>query len=239
MVNTRSKGDADTAKLDASSPTPSSTMAGTSASRSPKTPNSVPSTCPLSLYPTPKSLSGSPVSDKGQTEPGPGLGPASKSAVMPVTGCETERESAAVLGSPTEPRPQSKSKPQHKAKTQPKCKTQPPKAEPPIKACQPKGKSRPKASSQPKAASQSKATHQCKTAHRNAGKCINSLATKGDEDAAIADGYTLLDVLAASRIVNDVRGSDSNLFGLLLLSVVSELQPSWTNGKMTALETQE
>ncbi|OWT36890.1 hypothetical protein C362_05425 [Cryptococcus neoformans Bt1] len=238
MVNTHSKGDADTAKLDASSPTPSSTMAGTSASRSPKTPNSVPSTCPLSLYPTPKSLSGSPVSDRGQTVPGPGLGPASKSAVTPVTGCETERESAAVLGSPTEPRPQSKSKPQHKAKAQLKCKTQPP-----IKACQPKGKSRPKASSQPKAASQSKATHQCKTAHGNAGKCINSLATKGDEDAAIADGYTLLDVLAASRIVNDVRGSDSNLFGLLLLSVVSELQPSWTNGKMngkmTALEVQE
>ncbi|OXG77313.1 hypothetical protein C349_05285 [Cryptococcus neoformans var. grubii Br795] len=235
MVNTRSKSDADTAKLDASSPTPSSTMAGTSASRSPKTPNSVPSTCPLSLYPTPKSLSGSPVPDRSQTEPGP----ASESAVTPVTGCEAEPESAAVLGSPTEPRPQSKSKPQHKAKAQPKCKTQPPKAESPIKACQPKGKSRPKASFQPKAASQSKATHQCKTAHGNARKCINSLATNGDEDAAIADGYTLLDVLAASRIVNDVRGSDSNLFGLLLLSVVSELQPSWTNGKMTALEAQE
>lgn len=222
----------------APSPITSSPIVDTFISQSPKAPNNDPFTSPLSLYPTPKSLSGSPAPNKSLTKPGP---PASESAFRPMTGCATERENEATFGSPTKPEPQPKVKPRHKAKAQLNGKAQPPKAESPIKstprpkASQLKGKSQSKTSAQPKAVPQSKATHQCKTVSRNSRKCIISHATKNDENAPTGNGYTLLDVVAASRIVNDARGSDSNLFGLLLLSVVSELQPSWISGKRTAL----
>lgn len=223
---------ANAAKPKPPSPVPSSPMTCTFAFQSPKTPSSDRFISPLLLYPTPKSLSGSPTTRRGQTEPEPEAAPELVVERMMEYATEDKNESA--LESSTAPEPQPKTKPQHKAKAQPKGKAQSAKAKSSIKATP-----RPKASSQSGGKSQNrqfKAAPQHKSVPRKSRKCTKSPATEDDENAAKGNGYTLLDVLAASRIVNDTRGSDSNLFGLLLLSVISELQPSWTSGKVIALE---
>lgn len=207
-------------------------MTCTFAFQSPKAPNSDRFISPLSLYPTPKSLSGSPTPGRGQTEPEPEAAP--ELVVERVMEYATEDKNESALESSTGPEPQPKTKPRHKAKAQPKGKAQSAKAKSSIKATP-----RPKASPQPGGKSQNrqfKAAPQHKSVPRKSCKCTKSPATEDDENAAKGNGYTLFDVLAASRIVNDTRGSDSNLFGLLLLSVISELQPSWTSGKVIALE---
>ncbi|KIR41301.1 hypothetical protein I307_04380, partial [Cryptococcus deuterogattii 99/473] len=237
--NTRSKSqlelvglcsNANAAKPNPPSPGPSSPMTCTFAFQSPKTPNSDRFTSPLSLYSTPKSLSGSPTPGRGHTEPKPEA--ATELVVERVTEYATEDKNESTLESSTAPKPQPKTRPRHKAKTQPKGKAQSAKAKSSIKAMP-----RPKASPQPRGKSQNrqfKAAPQHKSVPRDSRKCTKSPAIGHDENAAKGNGYTLLDVLAASRIVNDTRGSDSNLFGLLLLSVISELQPSWTSGKVIA-----
>ncbi|KAE8539218.1 hypothetical protein D1P53_004314 [Cryptococcus gattii VGV] len=233
MNNTRFKSNANAAKPNPPSPVPSSPMTCTFAFQSPKTPNSDRFISPLSLYPTPKSLSGSLTPPgRGQTEPEPEAAP--ELVVERVMEYATKDKNESALESPTAPEPQPKTRPQHKAKAQSKGKAQSAKAKSSIKATP-----RPKASPQPRGRSQNrqfKAAPQHKSVPRKSRKCTKSPATEDDENAAKGNGYTLLDVLAASQIVNDTRGSDSNLFGLLLLSVISELQPSWTSGKVIALE---
>ncbi|KAL0245467.1 hypothetical protein I308_104597 [Cryptococcus tetragattii IND107] len=234
MNNTRSKSNANAAKPNPLSPVPSSPMTCTFAFQSPKTPNSDRFIFPLSLYPTPKSLSGSPTLGRGQTEPEPEPEAAPELVFERVMECATEDKHESALGSSTAPESQPKTKPRRKAKAQPKGKAQSAKDKSSIKATP-----RPKASPQSGGKSQNrqfKAAPQHKSVSRKSRKSTKSPATEDDENAAKGNGYTLLDVLAASQIVNDTRGSDSNLFGLLLLSVISELQPSWTSGNVIALE---